>query len=68
MHDTRVRCVISEFKGHPILEIDDGGLYPFTLGLRKARAVLAVQRELSAFVRERDAAVDDRSDAGLLGV
>ena len=48
--------VISEYKGHPILEIPSTKpKYPIRLGLSKARAVIKYINEIAAFVVDNDA-------------
>ena len=45
------KIVISEYKGHPIIEIPtDKKKYPIRLGLSKARAVVQYITEISEFV------------------
>lgn len=47
---------ISEYKGHPILEIPSNKpKYPIRLGLSKARAVIKYINEIAAFVVDNDA-------------
>lgn len=51
-----LKMVISEYKGHPILEIPSNKpKYPIRLGLSKARAVIKYINEIAAFVVDNDA-------------
>lgn len=49
------KLVISEYKGHPILELPTNKpKYPIRLGLSKARAVMKYINEIAAFVVDHD--------------
>lgn len=50
------KATIGSYKGQPTisLPVDDSGKYPFTFGLRKARAVLDYLDDIRAFVQSQD--------------
>ncbi len=51
------KATIGSYKGQPTISLpmDDGGKYPFTFGIKKARAVLDYIDDIRAFVEKQDA-------------
>ena len=45
---------ISEYKGRPVITLNPGERYPFTVGLSKAKLILQHIEDIKAFVEKHD--------------